>query len=270
MTLLEIIILSIIQGLTEFLPISSSGHLAIMQTLFERWSNKVTENATLDILLHFGTLMATAIYFRRELFDLGRGFFYKARIEGSIFSGYERRILILIVVSLIPTGIIGLLIEPLFEEMLHSVILVGIMLGITALSLFLTKFSNPSRGLWEVRVRDALIVGTVQGLAVIPGLSRSGLTIATALILGWKREEAFRFSFLISMPAILGATLLQMIKIDFSNGTMMNYLSGMLLAGIVGYISLFFLRSIIIVKKFHIFSFYCLAAGAFAIIIALI
>ena len=208
MGFLEIVILAIIQGLTEFLPVSSSGHLALFQNIFEKLKGVTSENATLDILLHFGTLVATAFFFRKEIIQLARGFFSKESRKDSLFQGYERKIIFLIVLSLIPTALMGFFFNPYFEGMIHNTLLVGIMLSVTSLVLFISKYGRPRKNKWDFGILEALIIGLAQGFSILPGLSRSGLTIVTALMFGVDRESAFKFSFLISMPAILGATRL--------------------------------------------------------------
>ncbi len=269
MSFIEIIILAIIQGLTEFLPVSSSGHLAIMQGIFEKAQEIVTQNATLDIMLHFATLFATAIFFRREIIDLVRGSSTRHARSASSLKGSERKTLVLMIVALIPTGIIGLVLNPFFEGMLHNMFLVGIMLGITSIMLFTSRFFASSKNTHDIRITDAVIVGLAQGIAVIPGLSRSGLTIAAALMLGWEREYAFKFSFIISMPAILGATLLEMRNLHVRNVPMLgSYFLGMVIAGVIGYLSLILLRHTVTGRKFHIFSYYCALVACCAIAIA--
>lgn len=271
MTFFEIMILAVIQGLTEFLPVSSSGHLSMMQTIFERSKGILTENATLDILLHFGTLLATVLFFRKEILALVRGLFPGLQREDSVFRGRGRRMIVLIICALVPTGAIGLGLGPIFEKMLHNNLLVGIMFGLTAAILYTSRYFVPSKSFASVTMADAFIIGIIQGIAVMPGLSRSGVTIATALMLGWDRKDAFDFSFLISIPAILGATLLEIKHLQFQDmSTMRNYCAGLIIAGVIGYVSLIFLRHMVIGKRFYLFSFYCAAAAIASIIIYLI
>lgn len=270
MKLIEIVLLAIIQGLTEFLPVSSSGHLALLQNIFEKLKGVSSENATLDILLHFGTLVATAIFFRREIIQLALGLFAKPSSGHSLFRGKERRIILFIIIALIPTVLMGLFLEPFFENMIDSTLLVGLMLFMTALILFASKFFSPRKSAWELGFMVALIIGFSQGLAIIPGLSRSGLTIVTALMLGVDRESSFKFSFLISLPAIFGATLLRLKEINFSDAIMMQgYIIGMALTAVIGYVSLIVLGKMVLTKKLHLFSYYCFAMGALGIVLYL-
>jgi undecaprenyl-diphosphatase len=270
MKLFEIIILAIIQGLTEFLPISSSGHLSLFQNIFEKIKGTSSENATLDILLHFGTFIATALFFRKEIVQLIKGLFSKKPQDHSLFQGHERKIVLVIAIAMIPTVLMGLLLEPYFEVMIDNTLLVGIMLFITALILFTAKFSSPRKNAWEIGLFIALAVGLAQGLAIIPGLSRSGLTIVTALLLGMDRESAFRFSFLISLPAIFGATLLNVKELNFYDVNLMGgYIIGMTVTAVIGYVSLIVLGKMVLTKKIHLFSYYCLAIGALGIFLYL-
>ncbi len=270
MKLLEIIILAIIQGVTEFLPISSSGHLSLFQNIFERMKQTSADHAPLDILLHFGTFIATALFFRREIFQLIKGLFFKPAESHSLLQGHERKILLLIIIATIPTGLMGLTLEPYFELMIDNTLFVSIMLLITALVLLTAKFSSPRRAAWNFGMFIALAIGFAQGLAIIPGLSRSGLTIVTALLLGMDRESAFKFSFLISLPAILGATLLKIKDLNFYDANLMQgYIIGMMLTAVIGYVSLIVLSKMVLTKKLHLFSYYCLAIGALGILLHL-
>ncbi len=270
MKLLEIIILAIIQGLTEFLPVSSSGHLSLFQNILEKLKGSSSESATLDVLLHFGTFIATALFFRREIVQLINGLFSKQKKDHSLFLGQERRVILLIAIAMIPTALMGLLLEPYFEGMIDNTLLVGIMLLITTLILFASKFSSPRRKAWEFGLVIALAIGFAQGFAIVPGLSRSGLTIVTALLLGVERESAFKFSFLISLPAILGATLLKAKELNFYDANLMQgYIIGLLLTAVIGYVSLIVLGKMVLTQKLHLFSYYCLAIGALGIILYL-
>ena len=190
--MLDSIILGIIQGLTEFLPVSSSGHLV----LFGKLLNHQEEGNLFEVLLHFGTLVATIIVFRTHIMDLVKG----------IFSGdsKSKSLGINIVIASIPTAIIGLLFEDFMESLFDSPLLVSCALIFTGIILMSTKFVKGETK--DLTWKMALIIGFAQAMAITPGISRSGSTIAIALLIGLSRKEAGNFSFLISIPVIGGVT----------------------------------------------------------------
>jgi undecaprenyl-diphosphatase len=202
MTIFQALLLGVIQGLTEFLPVSSSGHLAIAQHYLPGFNQP---GLLFDVLLHFGTMLAVVIYFRRELVRLALACF-RTGPEAET----DRRILLLLVLASVPTAIIGLSFKDFFEQSFHNLPLIAVMLCVTGTLLFLSeRLRKPGRTEAGLTGADALLVGTVQGLAIIPGISRSGSTIATLLLKGVDGETAARFSFLLALPAVAGATLLQ-------------------------------------------------------------
>ena len=212
MQLQQAIILGAIQGLTEFLPVSSSGHLVLMQNLFG-----INEPEILfDIFLHLGTLVAICIVFIKEILSILLtiwrlpGLLRSSKSWLQLFKENEDiRIAALIITGSIPTAILGLMLERWSDQLFGSVGLVGFMLLVTGCLLALTRrVQTEDRFIKQVTVKDSLIIGLVQGFAVIPGISRSGATISVALFLGINREVAGRFSFLLSIPAILGALIL--------------------------------------------------------------
>lgn len=209
---IEAFVLGLVQGLTEFLPVSSSGHLQIGQHLF---NVQDAGGLTFDIVVHVATVLATVVIFRKEIADLIRGFFTKLNSDSSL-SLWSRlnsaqRYVVLIVISMIPVGVVGLCfkdqVEAIFEG---SIKVVGVCLMITAALLALTHFfkSDAAKEAKEISPVHAFIIGLAQAVAVLPGLSRSGSTIATGLLLGEKRENVAQFSFLMVIPPILGEALL--------------------------------------------------------------
>jgi len=262
----QAVILGIIQGLTEYLPVSSSGHLVIAHHLFG-----LEEPAIFfDVILHLGTLLIVIWYYRVDI---------KATLTDTyngttlLFNG-ERptevmdrlpgfRLAWFIFLGSIPTGIIGIGFRRQFEEMFASTHLVGIMLIITGLLLFTTRFAT-ARGenKGQVTWRLALAVGLAQGLAITPGISRSGATIAIAILLGVEREMAARLSFFLLIPALTGAILINLnhASINVSATTLtLGFLSSL----VVGYFSLAFLVNFVKRGRLFWFSYYCLGAGAF-------
>jgi undecaprenyl-diphosphatase len=252
MEILYTAILGIIQGLTEFLPISSSGHLVILQKIFGLKDGTLF----LNLVLHTGTLAAVLVFFFSEIKDLFRSFSYQKNPD-----------LYWIVLANIPTAIIGLTLKQVYEE-LSSLWIVGIMLLITASILFLIKNKQETAG--SLTARKSLIIGAVQGIAAVPGISRSGSTIAVSLMMNVEKEKAFSFSFLLSVPAILGADLL-IIK-DFVSGAAVIKSSfpalgiGFILSFLTGLAALSVLKKFILTRRFHYFGYYCAAAGILSIL----
>ncbi len=247
--LLKILLLSFIQGVSEFFPISSSGHLVIFQELLG------FRNIALvyDIFFHIGTLFSVLIFFSKDLVLLVTGIRKKENLH----------YISLLITASVPTALIGLFFKDQLEGMFSKPGIVGYFLLITALIIFISRF---------VRIKKpndylaAFIIGVFQGMAIIPGLSRSGLTISVGLILSMGFLFSFRFSFLLSIPAILGALVLEFGKIPFSDGRLFYLLSGTLLSAIFGFAALYILKKIILKEKFYYFSYYCLLAGIIAIV----
>jgi undecaprenyl-diphosphatase len=209
---LEALILGLIQGLTEFLPVSSSGHLQIGQHLL---GVQELGGLTFDIVVHVATVLATVVIFRKEIWDLICGFFTKINPDTTLSLwnrlNYSQRYVVMIVISMIPIGIVGLCFKDQVEEIFSgSIAVVGVCLMVTSVLLALTHFfkSDAVKEKKEISPLHAFIIGLAQSVAVLPGLSRSGSTIATGLLLGEKRENVAQFSFLMVIPPILGEALL--------------------------------------------------------------
>lgn len=209
---LEALILGVVQGLTEFLPVSSSGHLQIGQHLL---GVQETGGLTFDIVVHVATVLATITIFRKEIWDLICGFFKKLNPDKNLTLWNRlndaQRYVVLIVISMIPIGIVGLCFKDKVEEIFaSSIVVVGVCLMVTACLLALTHFfkADEAKEKKEISPLHAFIIGLAQSVAVLPGLSRSGSTIATGLLLGNKRENVAQFSFLMVIPPILGEALL--------------------------------------------------------------
>lgn len=266
MTLLEGIILGLAQGLTEFLPVSSSGHLAILSKLFGIEEG----NLFYSVMLHFSTLIAVIIFFRKDIVKLFFAFISIIRkiVErrNRKFDLYERMVL-LIVAATIPTVIIGLIFSDQFEFLYTDLRFVGFALLITGTLLLLSeKIGKRNLDLSTISFPKTMLIGVFQGLAIAPGISRSGSTIVGALFMGLNREEAARFSFLLSIPAIFGATLLETISINTTNVAIdANLFIGMLAAFTAGILSIRVLMNLIKKGKLYYFSIYVFALGLFTI-----
>ena len=241
MTLLQGLILAVVQGLTEFLPVSSSGHLVIAQKLL----GFATPPISFDILVHSATLLAIIWFLRSSLLKL------------------LRQNLLLVLIGSLPAGLIGLMLQPYLQIIFNSLSLVGIGLLFTGLILLATKSARSGSSL---SIKSALLVGTAQALAILPGISRSGSTIATALILGVARPAALNFSLLLAIPAILGAQIIEF-KDLFNHGNSLSVNAlGFLVAFFSGILALKLIKAALASHHFHRFGYYCLAVGALVLL----
>ncbi len=252
-----------IQGLTEFLPVSSSGHLVFFQSFLGLKESPLF----FDVMLHVSTLLAVLLFFRKDVLKVLRGGIAIVKRR----EGYQEEKLLLfwIVLACLPTGLIGLLFRDWFEMLFSKPKMVGIMFFITGVGLWLIRWSTQKgRALNEMGWRDAFLIGVAQGMAIIPGISRSGATISTALLRGLDRELSGRFSFLISVPAILGAMCLEWKKIG-SSPEWPIILIGMGAALGTGLLSLTFLMKVIRIGKISHFSYYCFGMGGLTLFLTL-
>lgn len=271
MEILYAITLGIIQGLTEFLPVSSSGHLVLLQNIF----GMTEPELLLNIWLHVGTLMAVLVVFFRDILSILNtlikfpGLYRKHNgFAGMFKKNQDVRLVGLILFGSIPTGILGLLFHEMAETIFASVQIVGIMLLITGTLLWLTRWATvQGKPLSRMKVSDALVVGLSQGLAILPGISRSGATISTALFLGIDRELAGRFSFLLCIPAILGALMVS-VKSSAAYSTIpaTGIFAGTVAAGITGFFALKILLKLVRKGRFYYFSPYCWLLGITALV----
>jgi undecaprenyl-diphosphatase len=240
MSTIQAIFLAIIQGLTEFLPVSSSGHLVIFQNMFG-----LHPPVLFDIFVHVGTLAAILVYFRKEIGKISRSAIY------------------LIIIGTIPAAFVGLFLNDKVESIFASVNLVGYALLVNSVLLFsssLVKKANKS--IKKLGIIDAVVIGLFQALAILPGISRSGATITSGLWRKASHNTAFRFSFYLATPAILGALILQIPEIAKSSTEyLLQGVLGSLIAGIVGYFALGFLKRVLVSDKLWMFGIYCFILG---------
>ena len=259
MTYLEAIILGVIQGLTEFLPVSSSGHLELAKAFFGDTSLP-QESLTFTVILHFATALSTIVIFRKELVQIFRGLFQFKLNEELYFS-------LKIIISMIPATIIGLLFEKELEAFFNgNILLVGFMLLITGLLLFLAdEAKNTDHG---VTYKNAFIIGISQAIAMLPGISRSGATISTSVLLGVDRTKAARFSFLMVVPLIFGKVAKDFMggSISFSDEKLGVMIAGFTAAFIAGLLACSWMISLVKSSKLYYFSIYCFLVGTTAII----
>lgn len=256
MTLFDAILLGIVQGITEFLPISSDGHLAIVQHYLPNFQQP---GLLFDVMLHVGTLGAILLFFQRDIIRLATAPF---RRTGE--ARRDQRLLVLIAAASVPTAVIGLLLKDSVEQWKENMLIVGAMLILTGTLVFVGERyrRNGRRGEAALTVTDAVLTGIAQGLAVLPGLSRSGSTIATLLFRGVDGETAARFSFLMAAPAIAGAAMLSLKDLDaLPTGDIPAYLAGTAVAFVVGLCAIRLLLDVIRRQRLIWFVLYCWLVG---------
>ncbi|MEA2077733.1 MAG: undecaprenyl-diphosphatase UppP [Candidatus Marinimicrobia bacterium] len=265
MEYLKIIILAIIQGLTEFLPVSSSGHLALAEYLLGIESPGVT----LEVFLHFGTFMSVAVIFWKDIVKILIAFFgnfWKVWKYPTVMKENEDFTMgIYIILSMIPAGIVGLLFEEQIDGLFDNILIVGIALIVTGTMLFLTQWAqNEKRHLKGWRV---FLMGLAQAIAIIPGISRSGSTVSTGMFLGMPREKVAKFSFLMALPLIFGATIMKAKDAFATEGFIWSgIIIGTVTSFLFGYFAVKWLLRAIIKGRLYMFGFYCLIIGFLAII----
>jgi undecaprenyl-diphosphatase len=268
---IQALILGIVQGLTEWLPISSSGHLALVQLAMN-----LEVPIFFDIVLHFGTLAAVIGIYRRELLGIlksikpiGKNNRDSTGVKlMSIKRG--RRYLLLIILGMIPTALIGVGFRSIFEESFYSMWSIGLGFIITGAMIFVTKFID--KGTNSIRNIDAVLIGIGQGLSIFSSVSRSGATISIGMFRHIERSELITFSFLLSIPAIVGAGLYDLVfadsvsQVEIYQIPIESYIIGTFTAAIVGYVSIKFLINIINKGEFYLFSFYCFLLGSLILV----
>lgn len=268
MTTVQAIILGIIQGLTEFLPVSSSGHLVLFSQLF----NVQGSSLVFEVMVHVGTLLAVLVVFRADVWSLVVAFFKLLRkprdAKRLVNEDPGVRLLMAIVLGTIPAVVVGLLLKEQIEQLFRSSLLVGFMLIVTGTILYVTeRYKVTVKGLAKMSIKDAVIIGCGQAVAIIPGISRSGTTIAVGLFRGLDRESAARFSFLLAIPTILGALVLSLEEL-FLGTTVINLgvlAAGFVAAAVTGYLAIHLLLDAVKKGRLTWFSYYTWAVGALVI-----
>jgi undecaprenyl-diphosphatase len=251
----EAFLLGIVQGLTEFLPISSSGHIEISKVILGSSFDK-NEGLLFTIILHFATALSTMFIFRKDIINIFKGLLTKKWNESKKFS-------LSILISMIPAVFIGLLYEDFINSLFNgSLILVAAMLYITGLLLFLSDFLKLKKK--EITYKNSFIIGLAQAIAILPGISRSGATIATSVIMGIDREKAARFSFIMVIPLIFGSMFKSMIDYDFDleSFNILSLLIGFISAFITGLFACKWMIRLVKSSKLYYFSIYCWIVGS--------
>lgn len=285
MSLLEAVLMGLIQGLTEFLPVSSSGHLAIFKQILHI---ELDTGILFDVLLHLGTLLAVFVaYFKdiKRLIIEGFGILFDCISNSVIFVTNKihndeqpyrhivrnayRKFVMLVIVSTIPTAIIGYAAKDLIETASKILIVPGICLIITSILLFVAdKYNSGTKTPKHVSYNNAFIIGICQGISTLPGISRSGTTITACLLSGFDKRFAVKYSFIMSIPAILGAAVLELKdigSIKINSQEILYYGIGALVSAVVGYICIKTMLVVVRKKKFKIFAVYCLLVGIIAV-----
>jgi len=259
--IIEAIILGLVQGLIEFLPVSSSGHLELVKELFG--SERVPkESITFTIVVHFATALSTIVVFRKDIATLLRGLLSFKDREAMNFS-------LKIIISMFPAALVGVLFEEEIDALFSGkILLVGSMLILTGLLLFLADKAKKTDK--KVGFVDALIIGVAQAIAILPGISRSGATISTSVLLGVDREKAARFSFLMVVPLIFGKMAKDLLGegVDFTSSNAGVYAAGFAAAFVAGLLACTWMISLVKRSQLRYFSYYCFAVGIIAIILS--
>ena len=286
MTLIQSVFLGVVQGITEFLPVSSSGHLAILQNLF----GVQTEGGILfDVMLHLGTVIAICVVFWKDVMrmigetirmisDIGKNISIwmhnkkekdAIRYKKILHNNY-RRFVVMVLCATIPTAVIGFAARDLISLASTSLLVPGIGLIMTAVLLIVADAVESGKKIpKDISFTSAFLIGIAQGISTLPGLSRSGVTIAASLISGYQKRFAVKYSFIMAIPAILGAAVLELSQIGGSHISVSQffvYLAGAAVAGIVGYVCIKKMLAVVRKKKFRGFAVYCLVIGCISIV----
>ncbi len=257
------LLLGILQGVTEFLPISSSAHLILIPRLF-RWNDSLVDSLTFDVALHAGTLLAILMYFRKDWMLLLRSLLrllIRQKVEA-----FNDRLIVYIILATVPAVLAGLGFQRMVEGSFRSAaLIIWPLILVSVLMIYAEKRGNSSQPLERLTLKDSLLIGFAQALALLPGVSRSGITITTGLLRGYEREAATRFSFLLSTPVIAGAAVLQLkhlLSADMTPSAWSAFLVGFAAAAFSGYLSIAFLIHYLRRHTLNVFAGYRLLFAA--------
>jgi undecaprenyl-diphosphatase len=256
MDILQALILGVVQAITEWLPVSSSGHLALVQALFG-----LENNVAFDVMLHLATILVIIIVFWKDLMEI---------VDSLLAHSWDdnTEMLYFIAIATIPTAIIGLLFKLFFMSLFTNLLLLGIFFMINGFVLFMTKYYTRRRE--DLTWKGSIAIGISQGIAILPGISRSGSTISTGMFLGLKKKKLVRFSFLMAIPAIIGASILEYKDLmPLTSVGLTTILVGFFTVLILGYFCLKYLLKVIEQGRWHYFAYYCWVIGLITIVLAL-
>lgn len=262
--LLKYILLGLVQGFTEPLPVSSSGHLVIAQDIL----GYNTDNINLEVILNFASLLAILFFYRKDLIKLVQNnysFVFKKEKQYKKDFNY----VLLLVVATIPAGLAGILLKDIIEDKLKNTLVVGIALLVTAFALFIVNKLGAKNTKKEITLVDSIIIGVAQAIALLPGISRSGSTLVGGLSRKIESNSVLKFSFLMYIPISLASMVLVIKDLDFNTIDIMGYSIAFLITVIATYVSLKLLYKLVKSSNLHYFSYYCVAAGIFAILLGL-
>lgn len=290
MNIIKALLMGLIQGVTEFLPVSSSGHLAIFKQVL---GINLDSGMYFDVMLHLGTLVAVIIVFREDIWGMIREFWgmlvtifanflvFIVRRRGNteykyfkVINSSYRKLVLMVIISTIPTGILGMVGSDLIEKASGTLWVVGMCLILTAVLLLLAdKHPDGTMRIKDAPYSSAFILGIAQGIATMPGLSRSGTTIATGLMLGYNKKLAVKYSFIMSISAILGAVVVKIGSFKneaFGSANLPGYILGTIVAGVTGYFSIKYMLKLIKTKRYFGFAIYCAVLGIVAIVFSIV
>jgi|SRR5690625_2617888 len=259
--LIKYIILGIVQGLTEPLPISSSGHVVIVREFF----SVHISGLTFEIVVNFGSLIAIMFVYREVINRLMKNFFRYILLQEKA-AKQDFHYVLLVVIATIPIGVIGMLSKEIVAKELSALSFVGVSLMITGVFLWIIRHLQGEKTDEQISIRDAIIIGLVQTMAIIPGISRSGATIVAAMLVGLKRDVALRFSFLLYIPVSIGVTIVSLPDMTANEQLFIPFIVALLTAMTATYIALKWFIQVMIQGKLKYFSFYCLIVGICVIV----
>lgn len=275
MNLIQAILMGIVQGLSEFLPISSSAHLVFTSNFYKVFkgieiAQQSNEEVFFDIMVHLGTLIAVLIFFRKDIAEILKAMWHALKSQD--WSDKKAKLGLYIALGTVITVALALPIKDIAEKLVYSPSIVGILLFITGFVLLASEYMSKhfTARRENVDIKTSILIGLAQGLAALPGFSRSGWTIATGLFFGLDRVTAARYSFLLSIPIILGASMVYpLVKIDILEAMTYNWtaiIAGTIISGVVGYLCIKYFMKFISKFSLAIFGWYCILAGAGAFV----
>lgn len=262
MNIFQSIFLGILQGVTEFLPISSSGHLVIFQKVF----GVLEPPIFFDTMVHFGSVFAIFFFFRKKIFKIAKGILKEIKERKA---GENIFLIFLLIIGSLPIIIVGVFLEKNIEKIFNSLFLVGISFFITSIILFSTKYiKKREKDIKKMSIFDSIFIGAFQAVAILPGVSRSGSTISAGIFRKLKNRDAFEFSFFLGIIAILGASILQLKNIGIvGTQEILNSVIGFSFSLIFSFLALKILKSILEKEKFYYFGFYCMILGGVCLLL---
>lgn len=290
LNILKLILMGLVQGITEFLPVSSSGHLALFKKIF---GVNLDSGTYYDVMLHLATLIAIIVVFHEDVWHMIQEFgqiimtifaniiiFFKRKKGDKRYKYFKvintnyKKIVVMILVSTIPTALIGYFGGDFVDTASNMLWFVGLGFIASAVLLFLAdKNSNNRMKIQNAKYSDGYFIGAAQGIATLPGVSRSGSTIAVSMMLGFNKQLAVKYSFLMSIPAILGAVVLKLTHLEgeaFGSANLPGYILGMIVAGVSGYFCIKYMLKLIRNKRYFGFSVYCMIMGLISIIVSIV